>query len=216
LTEKELDALLGSAFGDIADIRRRAALQAALRQVRPYLHRKQTEGGVLIDFFHRSLWKATRRRYVPAPPGLIAHHRDLAAFFDGRAPYAEASPADAVSSVNYRKMVELAWQRLQIVELGRSDSEATSDEAALVRLLFDWRFLEAKYEAGLVFELAQEIEAARQLVSPDRPEHAQLALIEEALRRDIHFVARHRLDYPQALFQASCSVAPMAGCRRRR
>src|SRR5688500_8895204 len=35
----------------------------------------------------------------------------------------------------------------------------------------------------------------------EHPRQRILKLLEEALRRDIHFVARHRQDYPRALFQ---------------
>ena len=35
----------------------------------------------------------------------------------------------------------------------------------------------------------------------DRPQRRILKLLEEALRRDIHFIARHKEDYPQGLFQ---------------
>lgn len=68
-------------------------------------------------------------------------------------------------------------------------------------ILTDWRFLEAKNEAGLVFELAADFSVAVAALQPDRPMYCILALFEEAVRRDIHFIARHARDYPQALFQ---------------
>ena len=67
----------------------------------------------------------------------------------------------------------------------------------LQALLTDLRFLEAKTQAGLVFELARDYtEAAEGL-----PQRWILRFLGEALRRDIHFIHRHASDYPQSLFQ---------------
>jgi hypothetical protein len=67
----------------------------------------------------------------------------------------------------------------------------------LADLLSTPEFLEAKVEAGLVFGLVKDFaEAVR--VLPDRhPRRHILTLLEEAIRRDIHFLARH----PTTLFQ---------------
>jgi WD40 repeat protein len=67
----------------------------------------------------------------------------------------------------------------------------------VVSLLNHSAFPEAKAEAGLVFELAGDYaEAARRLPS-EHPQRKNLRLLEEALRHEIHFLARH----PQCLFQ---------------
>jgi hypothetical protein len=71
----------------------------------------------------------------------------------------------------------------------------------LVDLLLDLRWLEAKAAAGLVFNLAEDFSEARRRVGLDHPRRRLLALVEEAIRADIHFIARHAGDYPQALFQ---------------
>ena len=82
---------------------------------------------------------------------------------------------------------------------------------ALMGLLLDERaifFLEAKAEAGLVFELAQDFtEAARRWPESD-PLRPILGLMEEALRHNLHFVARH----PQCLFQALWNSAWWYDC----
>ena len=62
-------------------------------------------------------------------------------------------------------------------------------------------YLEAKSEIGLVFELAGDFTTALAALPPDRPQRRVLQLLEEAIRRDVHFIARHFRDYPQALFQ---------------
>ncbi len=64
------------------------------------------------------------------------------------------------------------------------------------RLLRDWRFLEAKTEAGLVFELAMDFTALVEAL-PAGDERRWFELVEEAIRRDVHFLSRH----PSCLFQ---------------
>jgi len=74
------------------------------------------------------------------------------------------------------------------------DNGRLEDAAAL---LLDLRFLEAKAEAGLVFELAEDFAHAAATLAPSHPSSEHLQLIEEALRTDLHFIVRH----PAALFQ---------------
>jgi WD40 repeat protein len=69
------------------------------------------------------------------------------------------------------------------------------DEAC--ELLVDPRFLESKAEAGFVFELADDFTRTLATVSMDQPRRSMLRLLEEAIRTDIHFLARH----PGCLFQ---------------
>ena len=58
-------------------------------------------------------------------------------------------------------------------------------------------YLNSKVEAGLVFELAGDFRAAAAALPDDRPLRRILRLLEEAIRRDVHFLAHH----PAALFQ---------------
>jgi WD40 repeat protein len=69
-------------------------------------------------------------------------------------------------------------------------------DAAAGRLL-DLSSLEGKAEAGLVFELAADFAAVRAALPAGDDRRRLLGLLEEALRRDVHFLARH----PSALFQ---------------
>src|SRR4051812_32450521 len=71
----------------------------------------------------------------------------------------------------------------------------------LERLLTDLFFLEAKTEAGMVLDLADDFTTAVQALPGIRPLRCVLRLLEEALRRDIQFIQRHHKDYPQGLFQ---------------
>jgi WD40 repeat protein len=63
--------------------------------------------------------------------------------------------------------------------------------------LTDLFFLESKTEAGLVFDLAADLTVATQRMPADRRKRRILELTEEAIRADIHFIARH----PTTLFQ---------------
>ncbi len=71
----------------------------------------------------------------------------------------------------------------------------------LTKLLCELDFLEAKVKAGLVFDLAFDFHTAVASLPTDHPHRKTIQLIEEALYRDIHFIARHVEDYPQSLFQ---------------
>jgi hypothetical protein len=49
----------------------------------------------------------------------------------------------------------------------------------------------------MIFELAQDFRDAAAVMPKEHPKHRMLELLEEAVRRDIHFVDRH----PTTLFQ---------------
>ena len=71
----------------------------------------------------------------------------------------------------------------------------------LADLLHELLWLEAKNAAGLVFDLLRDFKAATDALPKTDNRHRILRLLDEALRRDIHFIARHTHDYPQGLFQ---------------
>jgi WD40 repeat protein len=71
----------------------------------------------------------------------------------------------------------------------------------LEALLTDLAFLEAKVVAGMTFELPGDFGRAVEALPPERPARRIVKLLDEAIRRDLHFIARHAKDYPQALFQ---------------
>jgi len=71
------------------------------------------------------------------------------------------------------------------------------------RLLTDLSYLEAKTEAGLVFELARDLSAAISSMPSDRPLRRILRLLDAALRRDVGFIARH----PTTLFQCLWNIS---------
>ena len=67
----------------------------------------------------------------------------------------------------------------------------------LASLLRDLPFLEAKAGAGYAFDLAMDFTRAIEAMPLDHAARRHLRLIEQALRSDLHFLARH----PTALFQ---------------
>jgi len=67
----------------------------------------------------------------------------------------------------------------------------------LVELLTDLPFLELKTEARMVGELAKDFSEALEALPRGTPGSRTLKLLEEAIRRDMHFIARH----PTTLFQ---------------
>jgi hypothetical protein len=67
----------------------------------------------------------------------------------------------------------------------------------LEALLLTPSFLEAKVQAGMTFELADDFALALEGLPAERPWRRVLDLLQEALLRDLHFISRH----PGALFQ---------------
>lgn len=63
--------------------------------------------------------------------------------------------------------------------------------------LSNFAFIEAKTSDKLVFDLADDFTAALKALPTESPSLPNLHLLEEAIRADVHFVARH----PEALFQ---------------
>ena len=68
---------------------------------------------------------------------------------------------------------------------------------ALSDLLTQWPFLETKTQAGLVFELADDFTDAVRVMPHAHRMRSTLAMLEEAIRSDTHFIDRH----PTTLFQ---------------
>src|SRR5262249_51219358 len=71
----------------------------------------------------------------------------------------------------------------------------------LADLLRDLPYLEAKNAAGLAFDLPHDFRTAIEALPTTDGRRRTLRLLDEALRRDLHFIDGHRGDYPQGLFQ---------------
>jgi WD40 repeat protein len=192
LTEEELAGLLARKLPALPGRERQGTLQVVLRQVRSYLMRKGTRQGALVDFYHRSFHKAVASRYLADPGARRQHHREVAAYFREQRYYLEAPGPGR--RPNVRKLVELPGQLLAAAALGDGKRD---DWQPLEELFCDLPFLEAKAAAGMTFDLAGEYTRAVELLPAGAPGRPLLRLLEEALRTDIHFIARH----PETLFQ---------------
>ncbi|MCA9122286.1 MAG: DUF4062 domain-containing protein [Planctomycetaceae bacterium] len=147
LSERELQELTASL--DEAD-----DLFPVLRQVRPYLQAR----GELLDFYHRSFFKAVRTRYLATSEPRSMAHTQLANYFRGQDYFRESLEEQRARAkrlpptprpVNIRKVDELPFHVLEIAKL--ADPESNQPEApewdVVADLLTDWQFLEAKAEA---------------------------------------------------------------------
>ena len=156
LAEQELAGLLAAALPGLEAEARDGQMQVVLRQVRTYLQRKQAQGTVLIDFYHRSFWKAVVSKYLGTDESKAAAHVEAAEFFAGQDYFTESLEEQRGRAkrlpptprpVNIRKVVELPWQRLQAAILAGKDDPASDYWNKVADLLTDWQFLEAKAEA---------------------------------------------------------------------
>lgn len=184
LAESDLVALLVRFHDEVEPRAREGVLQIVLRQLRPYLQRRGSSTSVLIGFFHRSMLEAVALRFLPDDHTRAERREQLAEHFAAQPWF------DDEGNANEGKVLELPWLRLRIA---RVESEVRALEA----LLMDWHLLDAKYRAGYVYELASDLRDGQLLL----PGNKLLALVEEALRRDLGFIEAHRTDYPQALLQ---------------
>jgi hypothetical protein len=69
-------------------------------------------------------------------------------------------------------------------------------------LLTDVLYLEAKAHAGFVSDLTLDFTLAVRTSPANLPLSRTLALLEEALRRDVHFISRHRAAMFQCLWNS--------------
>ncbi len=178
----------------------------------PYLSERGAPGGSVLHFCHRQVGACVRERFAGTPARRYQWHRRLALYFarqqwwlESRAKQRErAKPPYSTRPAHVRKITELPDHLLSLArEAHAAGLEAETKEAFqwIERLFQKLPFLEAKNEAGRVFELAGDFSRALDTLPEDRPQRRIVKLLDEALRRDIHFIARHTDDYPQALFQ---------------
>jgi WD40 repeat protein len=83
----------------------------------------------------------------------------------------------------------------------RTHLVAAGRDGELGDLLLELRWLETKNAAGLALDLPHDFRAAIDAIRETDERRRILTLLDEALRRDLHFIDRHRRDYPQGLFQ---------------
>jgi WD40 repeat protein len=164
LSETELRELTANLSGS-------GDLFPVLRQLRPYL---LSRGG-LLGFYHRNLDTAVRRRYFTSTEERAAGHAQLADYFQQQ-PFWSAS-SEGPRRANVRKVDELPWQRLQVGQVEE-----------LRALVTELAFLEAKAEAGLVFDLVEDLTTTEQALPASNPWQRPSALLRDAIRADLHFL----------------------------
>lgn len=167
LSEADLAQLVSQELSQPEKDVRGGELQNVLRELRPYLLRKGTRQGALVDFYHRSFWKASRARYLADDSTRRQSHTRLAHYFQKQ----ETRVDDG--SLNERRLVETAWNWLRALQASGSDPPTEAAWAPLEKLFQDQEFLDAKCKAGMAFELVQECHEAYQLLGTSRETRAQ-------------------------------------------
>lgn len=174
-------------------------------EVEPYLTERQADNTTVLNFYHRQVRDAVEAWCLDGEDG-IRTHRELARYFHGQDSFLESLEEQRLRAkrfpptarpVNVRKADELFWQRLR--------GEQWDEVATLVTDLF---FLEAKTEAGLVFDLSRDYAECLHVCPAHDPRRRNIRLLEQAIRRDIHFIARH----PSTLFQCLWNSAWWYDC----
>jgi WD40 repeat protein len=159
-----------------------------LRQLRAYL----TSQSGCLTFFHQALHDAVDTRYLSEKDNVIAAHAKLSDFFIRQ-------PLLISDAPNIRKLDEQTWQHGRAHRWGQLSHDLT-----------DLAFLETKTEAGLLPDLVLDFETALEAFGRDstpvtvkqetasvRAQFQLLALLRDAIRRDMNFLQR----YPSTLFQ---------------
>ena len=190
------------------------ALWSRLRfDVQQYLVEREAPGGTVVNFYHRQVGDFVRRWLLDDKPhSRYWRHRRLTRYWlrqhwwlESRAKQRERMrPPYTARLANVRKVTELSGQLFALARESQILGDQADAEKAfrwIERLFQKLPFLEAKSEAGLVFELSADFSRALESLPEIRPGRRIAELLDEALRRDIHFIARHAQDYPQSLFQ---------------
>ena len=149
----------------------------------PYLTERRADATSLLSFYHRQLREVVERRYLRGRNAIMAHRR-LASYFEVQD--TRLGTETRMTTTNYRKASELAHQQTK-----------GQDWRGLQKTLTSVELLEAKAEAGMVFDLAMDFTAASAALPADHLWATNIRLLEQLLRTDLQFVARH----PRTLFQ---------------
>jgi hypothetical protein len=169
----------------------------------PYLTERDAHGTPVLNFYHRQFGEVAAAAFLNGDARAQAHSH-LAEYFQGQDYFHETLDAQRTRArtapptprpVNVRKVDELPWQRLEAAKLRQQWEE-------LEGLFTELPFVEAKAEAGIVFDLVTELTAAALALPRERPQHPILTLLDEAIRHDVHFLARNPTTVLQCLWNA--------------
>jgi hypothetical protein len=132
-----------------------------------YMTHRRADGTVVMDFYHRQVGEAVRKRYLSSEEALTQAHQQLAEYFAGLDYWAESLEAQRARArrlpptprpANVRKVVELPYHRLEVAKLAGKDDPKSPYWDAVADLLTDWQFLEAKAEADPNFQEQESVE----------------------------------------------------------
>ena len=160
----------------------------------PYLVQRSADGTALLGFYHRQFAEVVAEECLSGERAKPTH-RQLAEYFGEQPSWLCAEGAER--RTNLRKVSELVTQQVG----GECWDEV---EGALT----DLEFMEAKAEGGQVFDLAMDFTRCNRVLPQDRMWARNLRLLEQALRNDLHFIARH----PTTLFQCFWNSAWWYDC----
>ena len=168
----------------------------------PYLSWRAADGTALMVFFHTRFNEVADRRFLSDATVRRTRHESLATYFHAQDYFSESVEEQRARAArlpptprpaNVRKVNELPWQRIRAAQLsGRWEEVET--------LFTDLLFLEAKTEAGLVFELGRDFAEAVAALPESGSQRRNLQLLTEALSRDLYFLDRHRTTLFQCLW----------------
>ena len=162
-----------------------------LRQLRSYLLSRDG----LLDFYHQTLLRTVRERFLGSEAELRQAHGRLAAYFDSLDCWLESAEEQAGKALcqplqtrqaNRRKADELVYHLLSTGQIDRAST-----------VLLDPDFLESKVECRAVFDLAGELRAAVRHSGLRSDRREILTAIEAAVRHHLYFLK----EYPTLLFQ---------------
>lgn len=156
------------------------------QKLSPLLLERSADDFLLLTFSHRIIRQqiAALDFVVEGMPGL---HRCLADRF--LAEPLEWQTATGENLPNRRKISELPWQLA-----------ACQDWNGLLDCLTDARFMAARCDAGMTFELADDLEDAARRIPDNHPRRHHLILLAELFRDDVHTIARHPETLSQCLW----------------
>ncbi len=122
----------------------------------------------VIDFFHGQLKEAVKKRYLREEVDRNATHKIIADYFEKRwsEPYTRA-------------LDELPYQLFK-----------ASDLEGLKKVLFNFRFIEAKCEVGMIYELLHDYDEALQALPSDDSQRRSLELLKGGLKLSSLVVAK--------------------------
>ena len=197
---------------DYVDVRRLLEVMVAARQP---LTESQLAAATGLDrhrelpaVLHRLASYLSRCDRGDGPTSYTAFHRSLIDWLTD--PELRGTRYSVVAEVGHDHLASMCWleyqrgpQEMSPYALSHLPAHLTESRRwdDVESLLTDIFYLEARAQAGQLFDLVADFSAATLSLPEDRPKKRILRLLPEALARDISFIARRVHDYPQGLFQ---------------